>query len=105
MTERDILKAAIDRWGHVAQLDMAVEECAELIKAICKIRRSGYAEKEVEDIIDEIADVRLMMTQLAYMFGEDRVSERMDYKINRLKERINSYDKARTEEYEKRLPE
>lgn len=34
---------------------MAIEECSELIKALCKLSRGGSA----DDVIEEIADVHM----------------------------------------------
>lgn len=38
--EEQILKDAVDNFGVPSQLDMAIEECAELIQAINKIKRT-----------------------------------------------------------------
>ena len=44
---------------------MAIEECSELVKAILKFRRSDEKTAEMrEAVIDEIADVQIMLTQL-----------------------------------------
>ena len=68
-------------------MDIAIEECAELIKALLKARRRSGS---IEDIIDEIADVTIMCEQLKIMFGcEKEVAERIDYKINRQLERMD----------------
>ena len=38
---RALLDRAITTYGAPAQMDMAVEEMAELTKALCKIKRQG----------------------------------------------------------------
>ena len=38
--QQEILKQAISQYGIGAQLDMAVEECAELIQSINKLKRA-----------------------------------------------------------------
>lgn len=43
----------------------------------------------VDDIIDEIADVTIMMSQLAIIYGKDRVQLQIDYKTQRLAKRLN----------------
>ena len=35
----EVLKRAIEKYGVLAQMDMATEECAELIQAINKLKR------------------------------------------------------------------
>jgi len=41
MKKEDLYKAAIEKWGVVSQVEMAVEECSELIQAIQKVKRSN----------------------------------------------------------------
>lgn len=72
-------------FGEQSQLDMAIEECSELINAIEKYRRGRVG---TIDIITEIADVQIMMAQLAYIFGEKQVEDEVARKIERLKGRI-----------------
>jgi len=86
-----LLDQAICKWGPELQADMAIEECSELIQAICK-RKRGYPDED--NLIEEIADVCIMMDQLKLMFGIDKVEEAIVKKLNRLKdrlERINIY--------------
>ena len=59
MTEPQILEAAIKTFGEIAQEEMAVEECAELITAI-KHKHRGRE----HNIAEEIADVEIMLEQL-----------------------------------------
>ena len=59
------LNTIVETYGNDAQEDMAIEECSELIKAILKFRRSDEKTAEMRDaVIDEIADVQIMLTQL-----------------------------------------
>lgn len=85
--EKEILQTAIDLYGRQAQMDVAVEECAELINAIQKHRRGRVGDREV---IDEIADVRIMTEQLALIFGEEEVEARRQFKLARLRKRTNT---------------
>lgn len=59
MLTTDLYKAAIKKYGAVAQENMTVEECAELIQAINKKHR-GLA----HNIPEEIADVEIALAQL-----------------------------------------
>ena len=80
------VKTIVEHYGADRQQDKAIEECSELIKAICKYKETL---DHVEDIVDEIADVIHMCNQLMIIFdcfGE--VEERIDYKINRQLERM-----------------
>lgn len=59
------LNTIVETYGNDAQEDMAIEECSELVKAILKFRRSDEKTAEMrEAVIDEIADVQIMLTQL-----------------------------------------
>lgn len=77
-----IYRATLDRWGEEAQYDQAVEECAELIAVLKHFRRSKVDEGAV---IDELADVVLMVGQLSYMFGEEKVEEAVRQKVAKLR--------------------
>lgn len=88
--ERELIEQisleAIAKNGEVAQMQMAMEECAELIVAINHFLRHRASEKEV---ITEIADVRIMCGQLTLLFGKQKVSKEIERKINRLEERLS----------------
>jgi NTP pyrophosphatase (non-canonical NTP hydrolase) len=64
MNEEEIFRKALDKWGVVAQLDMLVEECAELIKAVQKWKRSGNFGCTPDAFVEEFVDVQIMMAQI-----------------------------------------
>ena len=76
-----IYQAAVQKWGREAQFEQAVEECAELIAAIKHFRRGKANEQAV---VDELADVLLMVGQMVYMLGEERVSMSVGEKVEKL---------------------
>lgn len=76
-----IYRATIARWGVDAQYDQAIEECAELIAALKHFKRGKISQREV---IDELADVSLMLGQLRWMFGEDQVAAAAGKKLEKL---------------------
>ena len=90
----NIYKDAIACWGEDLQIQMAIEEMAELIKALIKLVRLGnnpdIHDKIIRrnDIINEIADVKIMMRQLEYMFGWDAVDNKIIEKTQRLQNMI-----------------
>jgi NTP pyrophosphatase (non-canonical NTP hydrolase) len=81
-----ILKDAIDTWGRDAQIQMIYEEVGELLSVIGKFYRGRKTE---EDVIDEIADCLIMLNQAAMMFGETKVSDQINFKLDRLKSTLN----------------
>jgi NTP pyrophosphatase (non-canonical NTP hydrolase) len=80
------LAEAVQKWGSF-QVDMAIEECAEFIVAAEHFKRS----KE-NNVAEEIADALIMLTQMALMFGEEKVQEIVNQKIERLKYRLSIGD-------------
>lgn len=83
----------INSYGTKSQEDVAIEEMAELQKAILKHRRYTGDETRAE-IIDEIADVEIMMEQLKIIYScKKEVERRINYKIERqIKRILKKYD-------------
>lgn len=82
----EVYKNALNQYGITAQERMVMEECAELIDAICKHYRGRNTTK---DLITELADVHIMVEQMAVFYGIIEFTEEKKRKINRLKERLN----------------
>lgn len=83
---RPIYEAAIACYGMDSQIWMAVEEMSELTKELAKIRRGSTT---ISNLVDEIADVTILMEQLRIMFGvNELVNHRMEYKTRRLEQQI-----------------
>lgn len=72
-----IMDRALREWGETAQLDMVIEEMAELTHAILKYKRAKTEKEAIEcrsRIAEEEADVRIMLDQLSYILSEyDRI--------------------------------
>ena len=88
--EKRIYKDAIGTVGINAQVNGAIEECAELIVALEHWKRERCA-ADHNDIITEIADVKIMCDQLSLMFGEAQVDIEKHRKVERLDERLEIY--------------
>ena len=80
---------AIESWGEEAQMDMMIEECAELIVELIKRKRNSNG-STTRSIITEFVDVELMLGQMKRLFDDfdDIWKEEREYKLNRLKERL-----------------
>lgn len=63
----DILTGAMLKYGFESQTMMAIEEMSELTKEICKTKRGKF---DKEHILEEIADVQIMLWQLGIIFGD-----------------------------------
>jgi len=99
MTEQQILQEAINRYGQMAQIEMLVEEASEVIQAVQKRKRAllnreaglEYGEKlgkANSELIDELADLEIMLDQMKLIFNPEAILRRREFKINRLKERL-----------------
>jgi len=82
----EIYFKAIGQYGIVAQEWMLVEECGEMLNAFAKLRR-GRASKA--DILTELADVHIMVEQMACFFGIEEFEAEKERKLARLEERLN----------------
>lgn len=91
--DKKVLTSAILRYKQ-DQLNIAQEELAELIQAISKWKR--YKNNQArENIIEEIADVTIMLEQLKMMYAikEEILQDEIDCKIDRLRKRMEEEEK------------
>jgi len=87
--DRRMFERALDHWGIDAQVDKAEEEAFEF-GAASKHYAQGRA--EVEDLVDELADLQIMLAQLSQFLGRGRVERRVDEKMGRLRARLQEAD-------------
>lgn len=93
-TERKTFCAALSCYGAQAQItmafeEMAFEEMAELQDVLCKFLRGRVDGDTLANIAEEIADVGIMLDQMAIEFEvEDAVAEQRAYKVRRLRSRL-----------------
>ena len=92
MNRPEDIRSIAEHYGLVKQSTKAIEEMAELTKAICKIRENpaldSRNEQYMNDVVEEIADVCIMAEQLRYLYGEHEVDKMIDFKLDRQLERI-----------------
>lgn len=88
--DRETFDQAIETWGIDAQAEMAEEEAAEFIAASKHYKRGKV---DVDDVIDELADLRIMQEQLTEFLGRDEVEQRVQKKMDRLRERLDEADR------------
>lgn len=87
----NVMIDALEHYGNIPQVDIAIEEMSELIKELLKNRRG---EENRSMIADEMADVYIMLEQLKFIFGinETELKVNAEFKIQRLKNRIGGND-------------
>ena len=80
-----ILKKAISQNGEYGQLDICIEEMAELTQAISKLKRGL-----THNVEEEVADVEIMLEQVRMMFLVDakKIDEIKKQKLERLEKRL-----------------
>ena len=87
----EILADNIKAYGVVEETVIAMEECAELIQAISKVRRYGFIGQYKDNLIEEIADVSIVIREIMMIFGlsDGDINEVIDSKIQRIKKRLD----------------
>ena len=90
--ENPICQRALDTWGEEAQMLMVIEEMSELTKEILK--NINRKKNNVDAIIEETADVEIMLEQLKANYGiAEKVEEYKQNKLKLIERRLNDYDK------------
>ena len=86
--ETSIIKKAIFVYGKTAQKVKAIEELSELSFAIAK-DINNYT--DINNIIEEIADVGIMLDQLIILYNcKEKADNARRIKLERLKERLQN---------------
>lgn len=92
--QRKILEQNLAHYGIETQIDKLVEEAAEMIVELEKIKQNSDS-SALDKLIDEIADVEVALWQVKYFFRIFvGVSSRVDYKVHRQLERMEKGARA-----------
>lgn len=89
MDKYELYALALSKWGSEAQFNMVIEEAMELALITSRhIRgRATFAE-----IVDEIADMEIMLDQYVYIMRDydirRAIDERKLFKLKRLEEKV-----------------
>ena len=70
---------AVNYFGIEPQKRQTIEECSELIQAICKDLRGRS-----HNVEEEIADALIMIEQLTHIYDNDKIEKCREKKIDRL---------------------
>jgi NTP pyrophosphatase (non-canonical NTP hydrolase) len=82
---QQLCEEAVMAWGIDAQIDMAIEECGELIVALNHYRRGRISS---EQVLSEVADVSILVEQMASLFGRADFKVIRTAKVNKLATRL-----------------
>ncbi len=90
-----ICKRIINAFGADMQIEMVIEESSEAILAIQKYKRGlagHYSKKTSEELLKDLqgeaADLLIVASQLAIIAGESEVRDIVQFKMNRVLERV-----------------
>lgn len=98
--QRALCRDIFDYYGSNMQMDVMQEECAELIQAISKVKRKGFR-ASTDNLIEELADVEIMIEQLKYMLKDD-LEAVIKVKLERQRDKIEKEIEERRIEHELR---
>jgi NTP pyrophosphatase (non-canonical NTP hydrolase) len=79
----NLYKKAIEKWGEDAQKEMLYEELGELITAVAQFKRGRTSH---HDVMTELADVFIMVEQIATMMNYDDFEKELERKLTRLRD-------------------
>lgn len=92
------IEIIMETYSFEQQREMFVEECAEAIQAVQKLKRSDHTNyiERTDNLREEVADVLIMAEQMRRYVGADKVdeiiSEKLDRQIKRIEvERYEAY--------------
>lgn len=87
MEIKEVQNAVIAKYGKEHQTFVAIEEMSELMKALTKNMRG---EHNRQDIVEELADVYIVLDQVMMMHGIDldEVVKKMNEKAKRMADRL-----------------
>ena len=85
------LRNIAEHYGLRVQMRQLIEEMAELTQVICKAERYDL-DTVREHLVEEVADVEVVLEQVVYLLGDNRIEQIRAEKIARQKRRIEDAD-------------
>lgn len=80
-----LYECAMVVFGVPAQMRMLQEECGELIAMVNRLDRERCS---VQDVINEVADVLIMVEQVRLILGSEQVDRAVQGKLTRLADTV-----------------
>lgn len=88
--EQTLYKKALERWGPVSQIDIAIEELGELIVELSHAKRGRPHKVE-----EEAADVSIVLPQVLLIFDKDKSALIRTQKLKRLEALLGKDENAK----------
>jgi len=90
----NVYKRALATWGKDAQMLQVIEEMSELTKEILK--NVNRHKDNVAAIIEETADVEIMLAQLKYCYDiYEQVDEYKQQKLQKIAQRLDEWSEQK----------
>lgn len=96
--ECEICDAAVRTFGRVGNILKAVEELAELQRALCRHLAAPTDEATLANVHEELADIQIMLNRLLTLFDAAEVADWKDSKLDRIARLVGVEVKERAEE-------
>ena len=80
----EIARTAVEKYGRVNQVLKAIEELAELQRALARDLPLDAPQEAEANVCEEIADVEIMLFQLWMFYDTKEIQEWEDSKLERL---------------------
>lgn len=74
----EILERVAKYYGFTPLLDMMMEECGEMIVALNHYKRQRVS---TEKLIEEFADIWIVLKQMGVLLDENAIANVIDYKL------------------------
>ena len=86
--DKEFLQKIIERFGEATQVNKIQEEALELALVLNQRNCPTKDPEEMEDkLYDELADMKIMMGQAELLFDSDRINRRVEFKLERFKQK------------------
>lgn len=83
---KEVYSRALNKFGKVNQVNVAIEEYSEAIKELTKLLRE---QGNLEHLAEELADALIVTEQMAQIFHiEEAIDEWKKYKLDRLEKML-----------------
>jgi len=92
MEKEKLYDKVLKKWGISSQLNMLIEECAELIVAINHLKRKRIS---TDNLFEECADVSILIEQMEQFYGSKEIEKWKKLKLKRLGEYFTQTEKIK----------
>ena len=88
----EISNSLIEKFGAENQIIKAISELGELVQALadhqCGQLVSCSMDSRKHRVLEEIADVKIMLNQLEILFGREKVAAKLEWKIGYIEKKL-----------------